>query len=71
MPYLKASGRDGYRNYVLKFTPRAFAVAPNGAWGWAEGGADPLKRALDFCNRRGNGGCKLYSVDETVVWKPE
>lgn len=69
LPYLRGPGREGYKAYLDKLVPRAFAIAPNGAWGWAEGGADPLKRALDFCNRKGNGGCKLYSVDDNVVWK--
>ena len=38
-------------------------------WGWADGGVDPFKRALDNCNRSGRGACQLYSVDDYVVWK--
>lgn len=71
LPFVKDSGRAGYTNYLSKTMPRAFALAPSGAWGWADGGDDPLKRAMDICNRNGKGLCKLYSVDDFVVWKPE
>ena len=70
VPYVKDGGRAGYKAYLGKLLPRAFAVARNGSWGWADGGDDPLKRALDFCNRNGQGECRLYSVDDQVVWEP-
>lgn len=69
VPHVRDTGREGYRRYLGKLLPRAFAIAPNGAWGWSEGGDDPIKRALAFCNQRGAGACRLYSVDEDVVWK--
>jgi dienelactone hydrolase len=68
LPYVRESGRAGYKIYLTKTSPRAFAIARGGSWGWAAGGDDPLKRALDNCNRNGRGECKLYSVDDTVVW---
>lgn len=71
IPFLKDSGRTGYKTYLTKLTPRAFAIAPSGAWGWADGGEDPLKRALANCNKFGKGLCKLYSVDDFLVWKSE
>jgi dienelactone hydrolase len=69
VPFVGDSGREGYRKFLLKSAPRAFAVAPNGAWGWADGGQDPSGRALGFCNRSGKGECKLYVVDHEVVFK--
>lgn len=69
VPHLRQTGRDGYRTFLEKTSPRAFALAPNGAWGWANGGDDPLQRALDNCNRNGKGNCHLYAVDEQTVWK--
>ncbi len=71
LPFVRDSGRVAYATYLAKQIPRAFAIAPSGAWGWAEGGDDPLKRATDNCNRNGAGLCKLYSVDDFVVWKTE
>ena len=69
VPHVKDGGRAGYKAYLGKLLPRAFAIAPNGSWGWADGGDDPLKRALDACNRNGSGECRLYSVDDQVVWE--
>jgi dienelactone hydrolase len=71
LPFVRDTGREGYAKFLTQPQPRAFAIAPNGAWGWAEGGEDPLKRALDNCNRRGQGSCRLYAVDDAVVWNPE
>jgi dienelactone hydrolase len=71
LPFVKETGRAGYKTYLTKQMPRSFAIAPNGAWGWAEGGDDPLKRSLVNCNRKGNAGCKLYSVDDFVVWQAD
>jgi len=71
LPFVKDTGRAGYAIYLSKTQPRAFALAPTGAWAWAEGGDDPLKRAVDSCNRYAKGSCKLYSVDDSVVWKAE
>jgi len=71
VPYLKERGRDGYKWYLKKEVPSAFAIAPNGAWAWANRGGDPIQRALNTCNRSGYGTCKLYSVDKTVVWSRE
>lgn len=70
VPYLNDAGRQTYQKFTQELTPRAFAVAPSGAYGWAYGGDDPLKRALENCNKRGAGLCKLYAVDDAVVWMP-
>lgn len=69
VPYLKEKGRGGYAVFLTRDFARAFAIAPNGAWGWASGGDDPLKRALANCNKNGKGACRLYAVDDAVVWK--
>jgi dienelactone hydrolase len=71
IPFLRDTGRAGYKLYLNKPIPRAFAIAPNGAWGYADGGDDPLKRSLNACNRNGKAQCKLYSVDDFVVWKED
>ena len=69
VPHVRETGRAGYKLYLAKQMPRAFAIAPNGAWGWAKGGDDPLRRALFNCNRSDQGECRLYSVDDQVVWE--
>jgi hypothetical protein len=72
IPFLKATGREGYKAFLTKQYPRAFALSPSGAWGWAEMGDDPLERALANCNRNSkNTPCRLYAVDDSVVWVKE
>lgn len=68
VPGLREGGQRGYAAFLSQGAPRAFAISPTGAWGWASEGDDPLKRALDNCNRTGRGECRLYAVDESVVW---
>jgi dienelactone hydrolase len=71
VPFLGEHGRVAYREYLAKLTPRAFAVAPNGGWCWAEEGEDPDGRALAACQQKSGQACKLYSVDDNVVWKDD
>lgn len=76
VPYIKEKGREVYREFVTLPAPRAFAIAPNGTWGrdsyknlQPNFRRDVVGNALDFCNRRGgNGECRLYAIDDRVVW---
>lgn len=68
VPISPASREGAYRRFLDVATPRAFAVGPRGSWGqwsgdWAPG------RALGRCERAG-APCKLYAVDNDVVWAP-
>jgi dienelactone hydrolase len=71
VPFVRQNGRDAYRSFLTKSLPRAFAVGSNGAWSWAEEGDDPAARALDSCKRDSGGPCKLYAVDDYVVWSDQ
>jgi len=80
VPYLRAKGREAYAKFLTSEKPRAFALAPNGAWAWSTVGNryaksgdrfDAIGRALERCNRRADGQCHLYAVDERVVWRSE
>ena len=68
VPYLSDSGREGYKNFLTRSTPRAFAIGAGGAWSWAEEGDDPVERVLAACQRIRNIPCQLYAIDEEVVW---
>ncbi|HEU4850984.1 MAG TPA: CocE/NonD family hydrolase [Telluria sp.] len=71
VPYLSAGGRAAYEAYLSKHQPRAFAISPSGAWSWAEEGEDPESRALATCRQTSNSPCRLYSVDDNVVWEED
>lgn len=71
VPFLSENGKRAYREYLTKMTPRAFAVSASGAWCWAEEGEDPEARALATCSAKSDKPCRLYSVDQHVVWNPD
>ena len=78
VPFLKEKGREAYKEFLSRPTPRAFAIAPNGAWASSSRSApgsrqqlDVVGYAMESCNRRGNGECKLYALDEHVVWRSD
>ncbi|MGZ3158612.1 MAG: alpha/beta hydrolase family protein [Burkholderiaceae bacterium] len=68
VPYLSKSGRDEYRSFLSKSLPRAFAISSTGAWSWAEDGDEPEQSAIANCNKISRAPCKLYAVDNDVVW---
>lgn len=72
VPHLGAEGRADYRRFLLQPTPRAFALAPDGAWGWAaaieDDAAATETRALANCARWGGQGCRIYARDLALVW---
>jgi dienelactone hydrolase len=68
IPYLPERGREQYRAFLKKDSPRAFAVSSSGAWGWAEEGENPNERALAACNSASKQPCQLYTVDNDIVW---
>jgi len=71
VPFLSENGKRAYQEYLTKMTPRAFAVSASGGWCWAEEGEDPEARALATCSAKSDKPCRLYSVDEHVVWNPD
>ncbi|OGB24730.1 MAG: dienelactone hydrolase [Burkholderiales bacterium RIFCSPLOWO2_02_FULL_57_36] len=68
IPFLKDTGREAYRIFLSKSLPRAFALSASGEWSWAEEGDDPAERVLTSCQASSGAPCKLYAVDDYVVW---
>ncbi len=68
IPYLTKKGREEYRAFLNRSLPRAFAISTTGAWSWAEDGDDPEQSAIANCNKISREPCKLYTVDNDVVW---
>lgn len=61
-------GRGTYeRRFLAARPPRAFAIGPGGAIGWASGDW-AIGRALGFCQAPRGVTCSLYAVDDDVVW---
>jgi hypothetical protein len=69
--------RELYAAWIDKPYPRAFAVSASGqanaTWGTPKSESEPAdaaERALKHCRDRGLQGCKLYAVDDRVVYAP-
>ncbi len=68
VPYISVRGREGYAKYLTLRKPKAFVIAPDGAWGFAALGEDPLLNAMESCKKT-HKDCQFYAVDDAVVWR--
>ena len=76
VPYLGDKGREEYRLWITRPTPKAFAVGTDGSWfgAWSlrptdpAHPTDPSERAMLLCQQRTKGTCMLYAVNGSVVW---
>lgn len=68
VPYLGWGGRRAYERFLDGASPRAFAIAANGAYGFAYG-SGAAQEALANCQpHAGGGSCRLYVLNNDVVW---
>jgi dienelactone hydrolase len=67
VPTVQSHRNVAYKRFLDAKLPRAFAIGPSGAIGWATGDW-AMGRALGLCQRRSGERCKLYAVDDDVVW---
>ena len=67
LPGVNDAMRAVYRKFLTEPKPRAFALAPGRGISQSSGGYDPAGQALQSC-RRAAPDCRLYAVDDQVVW---
>jgi dienelactone hydrolase len=69
LPLVKQETKDvGYRRFLNADLPRAFAIGPKGEWSFLSG-EGAMARTLERCATAAKADCKLYAVDDAVVWK--
>jgi dienelactone hydrolase len=72
VPVRNQRGRDGYKTWLAADGPKAFAIEPrSGVWAFIWGGLRPLAQSLERCERIAKKPCRLYAVDDRVVWSAE
>ena len=70
VPIISAKQREEvYSKFLFAKSPKAIAIGSDGRIGYAVGD-DAMSNALGFCQRRSGQPCKLYAVDDDVVWVP-
>lgn len=67
VPVSLTNRENFYSRFLASKSPRAFAIGPTGGIGWATGDW-AVGRALGLCQARRGLKCKLYAVDDEVVW---
>jgi dienelactone hydrolase len=67
LPYQNKLSKMSYDQFLEKPKPRAFAISKNGHLGFASGD-DAKSKALAFCRQFADTQCRLYAVDDQVVW---
>src|SRR5437868_5533886 len=70
VPNIKSDSCKGlYRAFLESPGPRAYAVSADGRCGFAGGLQDAKGVAMRQCGNVAKDGCKLYAVDDAVIWK--
>jgi len=61
---------EAYDLFLDQEMPRAFAISPRGGCAAAVGQPDPIAESLAQCERANRQPCRLYAVNDRVVWSP-
>lgn len=72
LPGVDAAARTNYSKFLASSVPRAFAIGADGSWSWSAGTLKAIQTALANCRKRSakNAPCKLYAVNDEIVWRP-
>jgi dienelactone hydrolase len=78
-PGLNENCRKRYEEWLKNPAPRGFAISVDGGCGFSFGTkppsadlpTDPAERALMACQRTRDRQCRLYAIDDQVVWKSQ
>ena len=68
LPYAIPLSKVNYRRFLGLLKPKAFAIGDSFYHGYASGD-DAMSKALAACQRQTGKPCRLYAVDDDVVWK--
>lgn len=68
LPKASVAGRNNYDQWLQRPKPKAFAISEKGATSYRIG-PDSMAESLNGCEKFGSA-CRLYAVDDLVVFKP-
>jgi dienelactone hydrolase len=69
VPFLNDGARLKYQRFLEMDWPRVFVLNAEGTATAVRGGIDPIGVAMRQCAQT-SSTCRLYAVDDRVVWKP-
>lgn len=68
IPYIRPNCARSYNAFLDADYPRAFAISPDAHCAMAYGGDDPRRRAVESCQRVAKEPCRVYAIDNSIVW---
>jgi len=71
IPHVDYDAKRSFQQYIHASTPKAFAIAPGGAWAWSEQGAydEAAKRiAIEKCQEQTVQKCIIYALNNKIVF---
>jgi dienelactone hydrolase len=68
VPVTSTEAHEKYQRFLQLDVPRAYAIGPRGEFGYYSA-PDAIRHAMASCAKRAGVPCKLYAVDDQVVWK--
>lgn len=72
VPFVDERGQRAWAKFRGFDRHKAFAISPSGAWAWQHRWRrqEAEQRAINTCNRNSESPCRLFAVNEDVVWVP-
>jgi dienelactone hydrolase len=70
VPLVSRKCRKLYATFLRQDVPRAFVIGWNGSCAYAAAQQDVMAKSLAHCVKFAKRACKLYAVNDEVVWKP-
>ena len=70
VPLVSPKCRELYATFLRQDVPRAFAIGWNGSCAYAAAQQGVMVKSLAHCAELAKRACKLYAVNDEVVWKP-
>jgi dienelactone hydrolase len=70
VPLVSPRCRELYADFLKKDVQRAFAIGPNGACAYFAGQLGVMAKALARCADTAKAVCRLYAINDDVVWRP-
>lgn len=69
LPIRGQTARDAFLHWLRVTAPKAFVISEDGRhWVSAWGEVRPVQRALQRCERLAGARCRVFAVDDDVVW---
>ncbi len=73
VPFLDAAGQRGFQEYKQGLRHKAFAISRNGGWAWWHRELTSYGSkvgALKSCRQFAKAPCKVFAVNDRIVWEP-